>query len=251
MLANTMNWKVVLRQHGILINNIHAIKSIGLSIFAKYIPGKIMMILGRSEYVSKFYKIGRKKTAIISFETQIISIWVGLSLGILGIVFNKNILMNRLSYIVILFWLSLSLLIISAFARHSIEKLSKLILKKTISIPQLSFKSLIFVLPYFILNWALWCLGFLFLCFALSPQSTIPASAGFLFSLAASLSILAIIAPGGIGVREGLLSLFLTQIGLSIELSTSISLASRLWFLIGEIFIFVFALIINPKSTIE
>ncbi|HIA37549.1 MAG TPA: hypothetical protein EYN89_12675 [Flavobacteriales bacterium] len=70
---------------------------------------------------------------------------------------------------------------------------------------------------------------------------------GFTFAIGTSLWILVIFAPEGIGVREGVLFAFLMLCGLEVPVATSISIASRLWFLCGEFFIFFLGLILKEK----
>jgi len=57
--------------------------------------------------------------------------------------------------------------------------------------------------------------------------------------------MIAIILPGGLGMREGLLSLTLIAAGLASDFSVTVSVSSRLWYLIGEGFIFFTGLIIS------
>ena len=72
------------------------------------------------------------------------------------------------------------------------------------------------------------------------------------FPLAATIGVLAIIAPGGIGAREGILTGYFVLTGIPLETAVTISIASRLWFLIGESLFFIVGLMasrtINEKS---
>ena len=56
---------------------------------------------------------------------------------------------------------------------------------------------------------------------------------------------MAIIVPGGLGVRESILTGYLNLAGLPISEAATISISARLWFLIGEIFFFVTAYVLN------
>ena len=94
------------------------------------------------------------------------------------------------------------------------------------------------VVPYHVGIWLLWSTGFLCLAGALS-NVPIPWTLAFAFPLATTIGIVAVIAPGGVGVREGVLVGYLSSQGLPLELATTIAVASRLWFLIGEVGIFV------------
>ena len=121
---------------------------------------------------------------------------------------------------------------------------SKRTLKKEISIPKLSLQSTVAVLPWFILTWLLWSIGFFLLVASLVPDKISPA-VGLGFPLAGTLGIMAIIAPGGLGVREGVMVGYLNLAGLSLPEATTISITARLWFLIGEIFIFIVGIILD------
>ena len=70
-------------------------------------------------------------------------------------------------------------------------------------------------------------------------ETDIAWSVGLGFPLAATLGIMAVIAPGGLGAREGVLVGYLMLAGVPLAEATTISLASRLWFLVGEAFIFI------------
>jgi uncharacterized membrane protein YbhN (UPF0104 family) len=60
--------------------------------------------------------------------------------------------------------------------------------------------------------------------------------------------ILAIFLPGGIGVREGIMTAYLSALGIELELAITIATLSRLWFITGEVFIFLMALILKKTN---
>lgn len=59
------------------------------------------------------------------------------------------------------------------------------------------------------------------------------------------LGLLAIIIPGGFGVREGIMVFYLVLLGIPLEIAGGIAVLARLWFIIGEIFIFLLAVGLN------
>jgi len=75
--ASTISWRVALKSHGKKISHKDAIVSHGQAIFAKYIPGKIWVILGRAGYIAKD-KAEMKSLSFISMKEQLIYIWAGL-----------------------------------------------------------------------------------------------------------------------------------------------------------------------------
>ena len=62
-----------------------------------------------------------------------------------------------------------------------------------------------------------------------------------MFPISVVYGVLAIIVPGGIGVRESILSGFLIALKVDPKLAVTISALSRLWFISGEVFIFLLA----------
>jgi len=73
---STFSWKVAMKSHGSPHNGSEALVSHGLSIFAKYIPGKIWVILGRAGYLSNGKK-EMKNLSFVSFKEQVVYLWVG------------------------------------------------------------------------------------------------------------------------------------------------------------------------------
>ena len=98
--------------------------------------------------------------------------------------------------------------------------------------------------------WISWSLGFYFLTVSLG--FSLPVNIGFLFTFAALAGILALISPGGLGVREGVIAAGLIFYGMSNEQAFSLSAFSRIWYLGGELFIFYIVniyLLIAQKGT--
>ena len=79
-LTNAYSWYAMCRLITDKVSLADGITSHGLSIFGKYIPGKIWTVVGRATYISR--KGMTLKTATqLSFYTLILSIWSGLTLG--------------------------------------------------------------------------------------------------------------------------------------------------------------------------
>jgi uncharacterized membrane protein YbhN (UPF0104 family) len=82
-------------------------------------------------------------------------------------------------------------------------------------------------------------------------EEPLPFPIAFAFGLAGSIGIMAVFAPGGLGVREGILTGFLTLAGVDLPVATTIAVTSRLWFLAGELFIFLLAVVLRPRNARE
>ncbi len=243
-ILNATSWAKVLKQGGMQVSVSDGITSAGLSVFAKYIPGKIWVIMGRAEFISKRYGISRKDLGSLSFDAQFVALWAALLLGTIGMISVNSVDLYGLS--VLLLFIFLSLVIFTSLFHRFIEMAFFRITKKEITFPRLSFRKTLKIIGWYLLNWGLWCVSFFFLATSLA-ETELPFNIAFAFGLAGSIGILAIFAPGGLGVREVILTGFLTMAGLDLPLATTIAITSRLWFLMGELFIFSAALILEKR----
>lgn len=241
-IANSLAWHYTLTGYQIHVNPYVSIASSGLSVFAKYIPGKVMVILGRSAYISSNTGISIKKTVLVSLSAQLIAIWVGLLVGSFSFFLpgqNPWLMYSSLSV-----WGVLTVIIFSERLLAFFEKRYNRYFKKSLQIPRLSFMSTLRILPMYFINWALWSASYYFLIVSLTSDQ-VPLSTAFGFSLASTAGILALLTPGGLGVREGILAGLLLLAGIDKVDAVTISIAARGWFLIGEFFIFLMAVGIN------
>lgn len=91
-------------------------------------------------------------------------------------------------------------------------------------------------------------LGFSLFVSGLSGQPPLLAH-GAAFALAATLGILAVAVPGGLGVREGLLVLLMTPFGVPAAVGAGLAVNARIWFLLGEAGVFVMGLLARQRTT--
>jgi len=245
---NCISWKEVLNKADLKINLKNSIASVGLSIFCKYIPGKIWTIVGKADYIAGKNNCSVKKISSLSLNAQFITLWVGLILGEIGLFLLKGL--KIWESIILIIWLFLTIIIFTDIAHKFTVKIISKFFNKNINIPRLKFANVLKVLPWFLLYWVFWCLAFYFLTKSMTGNN-VSLNVGLGFPLAGTLGILAIIAPGGIGVRESILLSYLTLAGLNIQEATTISVVSRLWFLTGEFFIFIIAVIFDRINKVK
>lgn len=239
-----ISWSRVVRDAGFEVTDMDGIASSGLSIFGKYIPGKIWIIMGRAEYISRKYGFPRKDLNSYSLDAQFIALWSALMLGTAGMVWVKSYDLYGIA--VLLLFIMLSLVIYTPMFHRIAEFVGSKIARRTITIPTLPFRSVFRLIIWFLAYWGSWSLSFYFLASSL-VHGPIPFPVSFAFALAGSLGILAVFAPGGLGVREGILTGFLVLSGLDLPTATTIAVTSRLWYLLGEIFIFVTGVLADRK----
>jgi uncharacterized membrane protein YbhN (UPF0104 family) len=236
--ASTFSWKVALRSHGIKHSMSESLVSHGLSIFAKYIPGKVWVILGRAGYLSDD-KSGMKNRSFISFMEQAIYLWAGFLISsIPTIIFYR---FHWISYLVLVIMTGLTLFLFVKPVHHFTVGLFQRIFRKELDVPLVRLRQALPMIGSVTLIWVAWTAGFYLFMMAFSPEIT-PVMM-FAFPLSVSFGLIAIILPAGLGLREGIIIGYLTLAGLDVETATTISFVNRLWFISGEVFIFLLAMV--------
>lgn len=233
-------WTKTINLYNYKVSLANGIVSEGLSIFGKYIPGKIWTLLGRSAYIAKCYDYRESEMLYISVVSQFIFLWASLLIGSLAFFFVDVpfvvVGLSALSFI------GLTVIILNKSFNLFVSKMISRVIKKDFNVPLLPFRTLLVLVPYYLLLWILWGCGFWCLSQSLTDFS-VPIYAALIFPFAATVGIIIVVLPGGIGARESILGTMLLSI--SVPEAVTISVASRLWFLIGEGFLFVTALILK------
>lgn len=236
--GSALAWGKCLALHSMSVSRLGAIASHGLSVFAKFIPGKVWVVLGRASNVSLDGQ-SLKTASYASVKEQLVYVWIGLALGIVLLLAKGG--SAELLFLVALLFLGLTVFNLSDWFRKLVALLYKKITKREFNIPRISLKDVAALSGSIAIYWMLWSVGFWL--FAKSIVTDIPLAAALVFPLSVTLGLLAVIVPGGLGVREGFLVLGLKLFGVPIHIATTISVASRLWFLSGETFIFLLGLL--------
>lgn len=244
-LLNALGWPRLLRHTPYRVGDRKGIASHGLAIFGKYIPGKFWVIMGRAEYLAQGRGQSRKDLASLSLDAQFIALWTALLLGSIGMLSVRGGRVYGMA--VLLLFVLLSLVIFTPLFHRLAEWILTKILRKQVEVPRLSLDKVIRAMFWYLLSWASWSAAFWFLAASL-VEGALPLSTAFAFALGGSLGILSVFAPGGLGVREGVLTAYLTLVGLALPEATTIAVASRLWFLTGEVFIFLTALLFDRQG---
>lgn len=234
-----MIWKKSLKIFNLSTTLSDAYISVGLSIFMKYIPGKVMSILGRSAYIANKKEVSLFLVSTSSILQQILILWAGLFVGFLifinpefSFVWTLVSLLSLLFFTIFILYPNSFLILLKIYSRISSFK------------PQLNnlpTGKIIRVLPMCLIFWLIWGFAFYFYVSSILTQDlSILLFAGF--ALATSLAIITIISPGGLGIREGILFSILILFNIPVAEATMVSVTSRLWYLIGEVLTFFFAL---------
>jgi uncharacterized membrane protein YbhN (UPF0104 family) len=241
-LASALAWWKILSLHGQPVSLRLALASTGVTIFGKYVPGKVWVVIGRAGYIAERGLQALSRLSLISLKSQLITLWIGLPLGALVFIFAADETWRDLALPTLGLWTLMSALLFSGVLVRSLNWLLQRLGRSPLDMPSLSPWLVLRAAPWFLFVWLAWCLGFALLVAALSGEPPQLAD-GLAFVLAATLAVLAVIAPGGLGVREGLLVLLLVMLGHPAQFATTVSVIARLWFLAGEVMLFVAGLI--------
>jgi len=218
--------------------------SLGLFVFGKYIPGKLWVLAGRATYLAAKKNYSKKDIAVIALINQMLSMWVGLWLGFFGLIFIEG--MGVYTDIVLLIIFLLTVLLFTNLPGKVFNYFYHLLFNKQLQIQYIRPQQILMVLPWYFARWLVLSAAFYFFILGLT-NTVIPFYAALGFAFAGNLALIFILFPGGLGVREGMLFGFLVLCNFSVEIATTISVVSRLWFLIGEIFIFCCAVLFEKK----
>jgi uncharacterized membrane protein YbhN (UPF0104 family) len=244
-LLNALSWSRALRHTPYRVRDSEGIASHGLAIFGKYIPGKFWVIMGRAEYLALRTGHSRKDLASLSLDAQFIALWAALLLGTIGMITVGGTSLYGMA-VFLLFGL-LSLVIYTPLFHRTAEWLLSKIFRKQVKVPRLPLGKVIRIMVWYLVSWSTWSVAFWFLAASL-VVGPLPLSTGFAFALGGSIGILSIFAPGGLGVREGILTAYLSLAGMAVQDATTIAVASRLWFMAGEVFIFLVAWVCDRQG---
>lgn len=226
-------WHYLTVQNRCSIRYWEAVRAYLYSILGKYIPGKVFMLLARVP-AYKEAGVAVSKVTVCFFLENVCTLLGAAFLFLVSLFFFPNELLGDYQWVtvalIVLFFIFINPKIINFFLKY-VERFTKL---KDLCIP-VGYVQMLKIVGLFILNWLVVGAGFYMLACSIYP---VPASqflyvAG-IFGLSCIIGILAVFAPSGIGVREGIM---LVGLGLVMpeEYAMIISIVSRLWMTLAEL----------------
>lgn len=216
----------------------------GLNIFGKYLPGKVLMIVGKAMYLSEKKNFPPSQLSVLFFQFHIVALWCGLSLGIIGLYMNDGL--KIFSWIGFAILSVLTTILLSKSVNKAGQRLLNKVLRKEVNLPLMDLTQILHTILWLMGGWGLWGCGFFLLSLSITEHA-LPVSTVFCFPLAATIGILFVFAPGGIGIRESVISGYMALLGVPLPEAITISAASRIWFLSGELVIFITGYLAHRK----
>jgi len=235
-------WFLSLRQYSIKVPFRYALASHGLSIFSKYIPGRVWTTLSRSAFISK---LGHPiiTTSFISARLQVFQILIGILVGAVPMMLLEIEWIYRLLILAVVF-VVLFVLVNESVQKYVFSLVNK-ITKNKIDIENISFKlkDSFFLIAVIFAQWVLYSLAYFFFIKSLTGNENW--LLGFALPLSMNLGLISFITPGGLGVREGVMVAYFILFGVDTSSAAFVSILSRIWFFLGEGILFISGLIVN------
>lgn len=234
-------WHYITKLNGCSIKYEKAVTSYLYSILGKYIPGKVFMLAARLTYY-KEEDAPLSKVTVCFFIENVCTLLGAAMLFIVSLLFFPNELLENYK------WLTLALIVVFFVCIHPkiinffLRLIGKLF-KKDLEIP-MKYSQMLKVVLLFIGNWLIVGVGFFILTKSIYPAvelSQLLFCAG-IWGVSAIMGILAIFAPSGLGVREGIIVAGLCLI-MPTDDAMVVSVVSRLWQTIPELVLVALAFI--------
>lgn len=238
-------WRKIIYKIGDFISFTDAFWVMSASQTAKYIPGGIWFALGRI-HLGKGDKLRAETIGISVIIETGLTFLVGILLFILSIYFSRYENINNFLYIVPAF--IFFIIVLYPPLLNKLINFALVILKRPLVNLRITYFQLLQLSVYF---WGLWIaqiIGFYSLINSIYPISIskIPHLAAA-YTLSWMSGFIIIFAPGGLGVREGMMSLLLSSY-IPSPLAIAISFLSRVWITVFEIVVFFIGLAIHKFS---
>ncbi|MCG2759606.1 MAG: flippase-like domain-containing protein, partial [Candidatus Delongbacteria bacterium] len=205
-------WKYLLRSMGEKINTLSALRIWFVSNLGRYVPGKVLQIAGLV-YLANKEGVSKSKAIQSVLYSQITANGLGLFMGLGLLLLKSNSIKfpNSFHLTLILIALFIFLLWIPSFLMKSSNFVLEKFKKQTIE-QSLCRRNYMIYLSLQIINWILMSISFILfvnsytgLSIKNNPETL------FILPLSWTIGLIALFAPGGIGVREGAMSYWLSN----------------------------------------
>jgi len=241
----TRGWAAIVRELGGEVPYGKAFWIVSTSQIAKYVPGGIWYTLGRV-YLARSEKI-REEIGLLSvvFETFLLMLTnLILFLIVINFIRNDSVLSPLLS---ITFVIVILILLYPPLLNKLLNIALRMLRKPPVTL-RAKYLSILKISTYFFALWLAQITGFYLLINAIYPvQLTQLPNLAAAYTLSWITGFIVLLAPGGLGVREGMMTLLLSVI-LPLPLAIAISFITRVWITIFEVLAFFVGLLIRRKT---
>jgi uncharacterized membrane protein YbhN (UPF0104 family) len=240
-------WRSIVSAFGSRISFKKAFWIMSSSQLAKYVPGGIWFALGRV-YLGRNEKIKEEIVAISVVVETGLTFVVGILLFAICFMLTGNRGIIHLSFLIPA--LVVFLVVLYPPVLNTLMRIALRLFKRDPFDLKISYVRILGLSIFFIALWLSQIIGFYFL---INAVYSIPFSSIFTLGAAYTLSwmtgFVVIFAPGGLGVREGMMTLLLASL-IPSPLAVAISFIARVWMTLFEIVVFFIGLLIRGTRRI-
>jgi len=232
-LLAVFGWRLILEKLNVGLPFFKGIKIISYSELGKYLPGKIWAWAGRLYFCEKI-GIPNSKTFISMVLELALTMISGILIFLISFLFSSRFRMDINPFLLVAVAVLILMIIHPKVLVRLINFFLRWLKKEPIKIG-LNFSQIFVMMVYYSIIWFCFGIAFYFLINSVTfiPPSKIPIITGS-FAISSTIGVMALFAPAGLGVREGILAVLLNNF-FPISLAILISLLSRIWVSIGEL----------------
>lgn len=241
-------WTQILKMLGYTINLPQSFKITYLSAAGKYIPGKIWTYVGQI-YLADKVGLPRRLTLVSMASMFIAYNGIAILFFVSTLLLWESIPTHLAIILILLFSLVLLFILHPKVLTKTVNFFLGFFKKEKVEF-KVAYKSMLFLLGLLILDRVIFSIfAYLFINSFLTLNLIEAIKFAGIFSVAVFLGVITIIAPGGLGVREGVQS-YLLSLFLPVSMAILIALTMRVWMTLGELACFLVALKIKePELT--
>ncbi len=242
-------WQRILANLGERISFKHSLSITGISILGKYLPGKVWYAAGRVYFIKKLGVKEEKGFLSMALETGLLLLSSLIIFIISPLIYKFIVLRNY-----IIFAIVLTIIFVIAVHPYFASKIIKIIygvLKRPFAELKYSYPSMLFLTLLYGIAWIIYGIGFFLLInsfYSVSCSKFIALTG--VFAISWNLGFIALFAPAGLGIREGILTLLLS-LYFPKPIAIIISLLSRLWITVAEIIFAIISIKFLPGQNLK
>jgi len=232
-LLSVLGWKLILDKLDVSLPFLKGIKIMFYSQLGKYLPGKIWTFTGRMYFCQKV-GIPNSKTFISMVLELALTVLSGILIFLISLLLGSRFKMDINPFLLVTVAVVILMIIHPKILVRLINFFLRWLKKEQIKI-DLNFSQIFVLTAYYCIIW--FCFGIAFYFLINSVTFIIPSKIPILtgsFAISSTIGVMALFAPAGLGVREGILAVLLNNF-FPISLAILLSLLSRIWVSIGEL----------------
>jgi len=232
-LVFAIGWKSILKGIGVSLPFFKSLKIIFYSQLGKYLPGKIWTWAGRI-YFCQQLGIPTSKTFLSMVLELALTTISGILIFLVALLISPGFKINIHPFFLIIVVIMSFIIIHPKVLTRIINFFLYLLKKEPIKI-ELNFSQICFIMGCYFIIWFCFGIAFYFLINSvtfIAPSKILIITGSF--AISNTVGVMALFAPAGLGVREGILSLLLSNF-FPLSLAILLSFLCRIWVSVGEL----------------